>query len=168
AAGIMIKLGRFIETLPAQFIYLANENNIPVIILPKEVSYISILTPLYARLHMNEMYYLPESTHFLYGIDRTSYQYIDELINDLSEKLRSTIYIEDLRGRLLFHSSLVQKDGWRSRFTLFSLPTFTKYEEQLQEWKLKLREVSSINSTMHGLRNRVIIPLIEKNDQVAF
>ena len=49
-AGLVIKLGRFIDKLPEEVIEMANQNNFPIISIPSEVSYIKILDPLYERL----------------------------------------------------------------------------------------------------------------------
>lgn len=167
-AGIMIKLGRFIDVLPERFIQLADEHQIPVFILPKEVSYISILTPLYARLHMNEITHLPKSAHPLYEIEAKSYLHMEELINDLADKLKCTIFIEDMHGRLLVHSRRVQSDDWRKDFLLFSKPHHEKAEETLEKWRMELMESSAVHHMEKGMRHRVILPFIEKNRQVAY
>ncbi|WP_224653865.1 PucR family transcriptional regulator ligand-binding domain-containing protein, partial [Escherichia coli] len=44
AAGIVIKLGRFVDSIPLDMIAIANEKDFPIIIIPKSVSYINVLT----------------------------------------------------------------------------------------------------------------------------
>lgn len=46
-AGLGIKLGRFIKDLPPEVTALANELEIPVIAIPKEVPYIDIMMPIF-------------------------------------------------------------------------------------------------------------------------
>ncbi len=47
AAGLGIKLGRFIKTLPPEVTALADELKVPVIAIPKEVPYIDIMMPIF-------------------------------------------------------------------------------------------------------------------------
>ncbi|RKJ12606.1 hypothetical protein D7X33_48950, partial [Butyricicoccus sp. 1XD8-22] len=51
AAGLVIKVGRFVEKLPDELIELADKHDFPIIAIPKWVAYIDLLTPLYGLLH---------------------------------------------------------------------------------------------------------------------
>src|SRR5690625_1641362 len=54
AAGIIVKIGRFIDQLPNDILQFAERENFPIILLPKKVPYIKILNPLYVALHKSK------------------------------------------------------------------------------------------------------------------
>src|SRR5699024_5895735 len=45
AAGIVVKLGRFVDALPEEMVLLADAHDFPVITIPTQISYINVLTP---------------------------------------------------------------------------------------------------------------------------
>src|SRR5690625_5731994 len=51
AAGIVVKLGRFVDALPEEMVLLADAHDFPVITIQKQISYINVLIPLYEQFY---------------------------------------------------------------------------------------------------------------------
>lgn len=166
AAGMIVKLGRFIDSLPKEIVHLAKEEEFPIILLPKDVPYVEILDPLYIRLHQKKM--LDEGGMIWGDIDEASLPTIEACLDLLASKTQSAIYIEDLEGRLLSKSQFFIRDGWRKSSLLFSLPFERNYVKQVEEWKKQLSAQAFLISKKPGRKNRLLIPLRSKGEIIAF
>ncbi|GGA91371.1 PucR family transcriptional regulator [Ornithinibacillus halotolerans] len=167
ASGIVIKLGRFIEELPKQVIDMANENDFPIISIPKDVSYIKILTPLYEKIYNEKRKKEDFILNPLLEIGNSNLISIPEILNKMKDIVKSNIYIEDLEGRLLYASEGFLSDGWRKSTTIFSLPDYPSFREIIQSWTEDFLQTGFSVFKIHGFRNRLLIPLTSQNQVFA-
>ena len=159
AAGIIIKIGRFIKKLPDEVIKLAKDNDFPIIILPKDVPYINILNPLYSELREREE---TIRKSILDNFDKKSFHTVEEALEDLAEITDCSIYIEDMGGRLLFHTKRSFRDGWRNSILLFETPSHNSYQEKINQWQQILQKKLFLEEQLPGQKDRIIIPLVAK------
>lgn len=167
AAGIVIKLGRFIEKLPKKVLELANEHDFPIISIPKDVSYIKILNPLYEKLFLEKQ----KKEQFLLNplleiLDSESHS-IEEVLNKMKDSLNLPIYIEDLEGRLLYASEDFMPDGWRKQVTIFSKPDYVDYKKIMYSWLKDFTENGYATMKIPGFRNRLLLPLTSQSQPFA-
>lgn len=167
AAGLVIKLGRFVKELPEEVIELANENDFPVIRMPKDVSYIKVLTPLHERLFHEKRKNQNLLLNPLLKLEHTNFASLPDALDKLSEIVNSHVYIEDLEGRLLYVSNDFSPDGWRSKTTLFSLPDYTSYPDVIHSWKKNFLKKGYAQFKISGYRNRLLLPLFSQDEVFA-
>lgn len=159
AAGIIVKVGRFISRLSIDIIELAKTNQFPIIILPKNVPYIDILIPLNKRLHSEETSQ-EKKNRLLQIYANKPFHSINDAINYLAYHFECTIYIEDYKGRLLYITDKFYSDGWRNSKYLFSHPVYSEYSKLLKNWIKKSRiKEHYIKKNILGIKDRIIIPL---------
>ena len=112
AAGIVIKLGRFVEEIPEPMLALAEKNGFPIITIPKEISYINVLTPLYERLYEEKQLDKEQFKNPFKEFDRQEFKSLSDAIEDIYEIVKSPVYIEDTEGGLLYVSkNFLKTDG---------------------------------------------------------
>ncbi|NBJ68128.1 MULTISPECIES: PucR family transcriptional regulator [Clostridia] len=167
AAGIVIKLGRFITSIPIEIIHLANQHNFPIITIPKDVTYISVLTPLYEKLYLEKQQKTVELQYPLYEFEQSNFSSLPEALNKMAEMVNSPIYIEDLDGRLLYSAALVHGDGWRRSISLFSKPYYTNYVKEISRWENDVLTKKYTEFYKPGLRRKILLPLVWKNSLFA-
>ena len=163
AAGLVIKVGRFIDTLPEEMIAITNQHDFPIITLPKNISYINVLTPLYECLYKEKYFGQGRSENPLSKFGAMEIDSVQEALDVLSKMLNGSVYIEDNEGRLLYAAKNFTSDGWRKSTALFSLPTYQRYDEMLEEWTTKFSHTKNILFSIEGYRKQMIIPLTYKN-----
>lgn len=167
AAGIVIKLGRFVNYIPDEMVKLAHEHSFPIITLPKDVSYINVLTPLYEYLYEEKQHGKIDLFNPFHEFEESSFSTLSDAIEKISQIVNSPIYIEDMEGRLLYVSDSFQSDGWRKSSALFSKPNYSSYLKRIEEWQVKFTKKSHVIFKMQGFRNRIILPLISKGKVFA-
>jgi PucR family transcriptional regulator, purine catabolism regulatory protein len=167
AAGIVIKLGRFITSIPIEIIHLADQHNFPIVTIPKDVTYISVLTPLYEKLYLEKQQKTVELQHPLYEIEQSSFSSLPEALNRIAEIVNSPVYIEDLDGRLLYAAALFHADGWRRSTSLFSKPYYSDYIKEVTKWENDVLTNKYAVFYKTGLRRKILLPLIWKNSLFA-
>lgn len=168
AAGLIVKLGRFVNVLPRDIIQIAEKSNFPIITIPKDVAYIDLLSPLYRQLN-EEANKTEESGQDIFdNFKKGVFDSTGEAIECLSEIVNHPIYIEDDLGRLLYSSNKFTRDEWRDSSLLFAIPCSNNYEKKIQEWRDKLQTTSNNCIHVPGQRNRFIIPLITKGKIIAY
>ncbi|MGM0900532.1 MAG: PucR family transcriptional regulator [Bacillota bacterium] len=168
AAGIVIKLGRFVEAIPERMMNLANKHSFPIIVIPKEISYINVLTPLYEKLYEERHLAKESSVHPFCDFEEMDFPFLSDAIDEMERIVRSPIYVEDIEGRLLHASSGFCSDGWRASTAFFSQPDYPFYKKKLAEWQIELTTESHLFFYFHGHRNQLILPLTSKNELFAF
>lgn len=167
AAGIVIKLGRFIEVVPEIVKDIANTYKFPIITIPKSVTYNEVLTPINNQL-FQEKQKVKDSWYFpLHGLDFSHFHSLNEAFEYISIHLSSSIFLEDIEGRLLYHSTSFQGDEWREDVQLFTTPTYPSYAKLLSKWVTQLRNTTYLLVDLPGQRNRLLLPLIWNNELVA-
>lgn len=162
ASGIVVKLGRFINELPEKMIELANERNFPIISIPKNISYINILMPLYEKLYEEKQLQI-QTHHPFFKLEESNFISMEQAIESIAEIVNASVYVEDLEGKLLYSSVNFKADGWRKTNALFSSPQAASYLKVLEGWTTKFIDQSFIIYKMQGYKNRMLIPLHSKN-----
>lgn len=160
AAGLVVKLGRFIDSLPEAAIQLAEDHHFPIIIVPKHITYFELLTPLYEQLNEKHIKSTMKNNIFTEFVSQ-SYTTVEDALECLSDLMNSPVYIEDVQGRLLYSTDRFTNDDWRDSRLLFSVPIDKDYVKKLKEWNEN--EYTHIN--LPGKRRRCVIPI--KVDGVA-
>ena len=160
AAGLVVKTGRFIKKLPEEMMTLANEHSFPIIEIPKDISYINVLMPLYERLYEERFLEIVKTDNPFEGFKMSDFVSISDAIEYLSELTDSPLYIEDIEGRLLYSSRKFYPDKWRESNLLFSTPDNRSYETTIEKWKEEFQTNNFLYLTMAGHMNRLIIPFI--------
>ncbi|GAF65647.1 putative transcriptional regulator [Bacillus sp. TS-2] len=169
AAGLIVKIGKFIKELSEPIVNLANDHDFPILSLPKEVAYIDILSPLNAQLHMENLKN-QDSIKYLKDVQiymNNWHESVENAVNELSKKLLCSIYIEDEKGRLLYHSNSLVLDGWRDNTLLFSYPSHVQYEEFLKSWSEKVN-LKNYFSEMFEQKKHMIVPVYRNQEQLLF
>lgn len=164
AAGIVIKLGRFVDSIPIDMIAIANEMDFPIIIIPKSVSYINVLTPLYEKLYEEKQLVESENNPFA-EFESKSYASLSDALDELNNIIGSPVYIEDMEGALMYSSKNFLPNGWRKSDALFAKPIYPSYPEVLDDWKTSLVTGDRTLLKIEGFRDYLILPLVS-NQQV--
>ncbi|MEZ7173233.1 PucR family transcriptional regulator [Sporosarcina sp. OR05] len=164
AAGIVIKLGRFVDSIPVDMIAIANEKDFPIIVIPKSVSYINVLTPLYEKLYEEKQ--LVDSVNNPFAeFESKSHASLSEALDEINDIVGSPVYIEDMEGALMYSSKDFLPNGWRKSDALFSKPEYPSYSEVLDDWKISLATRDRTILKIEGFRDCLILPLVS-NQQV--
>ncbi|MEN1969825.1 PucR family transcriptional regulator [Lentibacillus sp. N15] len=167
AAGIVVKLGRFVDVIPEEILTLANENAFPIITLPKHISYINVLTPLYERLYKEKQIEEENSHNPFSALEETNISTVSDAVEKLSQIAGSSVYIEDSEGRLLYVSNDFHADGWRKSTSLFSKPSYLSYHKLLEMWRMEFLEKGHSIFKIQGFRDRLVLPLITRGKVFA-
>ncbi|WP_080873729.1 PucR family transcriptional regulator [Oceanobacillus timonensis] len=162
ASGIVVKLGRFIHELPEKMIELADKRDFPIISIPKNISYINILMPLYEKLYEEKQLQI-QTHHPFFKLEESSFTSMEQAIENIAEIVNASVYVEDLEGKLLYRSANFKTDGWRKSSALFSSPQVTSYLKMIEEWIREFNDKSFIIYKMQGYKNKMLIPLVSKN-----
>lgn len=103
AGALVVKLGRFVESLPDGVIELANEKRFPILSLPAEVRWTNVITGMSRMLGQQELAKLTwlESIRHQFGRDACGDRAISSIAKKLSGLIGCHIIIEDLLGGIL-------------------------------------------------------------------
>ncbi|MBM7599116.1 hypothetical protein JOC34_001484 [Virgibacillus halotolerans] len=156
AAGLIVKLGRFIDKLPEEAIRLAEKHNFPIIELPSEVPYIKILTPLYQRLNLSEDALLMEK------MEDKSYESVIEVFDDIFESFGLVTYIENFHGELMYCGNYQINDQWRNNKSLFSKPAYEDSHKYIEKIKREFPIYIKEGFLRIEKLKRIIVPLFSK------
>lgn len=167
AAGLVVKLGRFIDQLPEEALELANRHNFPIISIPKEVSYIRVLNPLYETLFKEKQKKERALLNPLLEAVHSSSGSVEKALNNIQSIVESPVYVEDLEGRLLFCSEDFSPDGWRKQDSLFSKPIYPNFQKIIDSWQKELQDRGYTTMNIPGYRNRILISLTSQSDLFA-
>ena len=168
ASGLVVKLGRFIKQLPKEMLELAEAHSFPIISLPVNVSYINVLTPLYEKLYEEKKKVTQELLNPFHSFIEEEYAAVSEAIESLAKILGSQVYIENCEGRLLYCTEKFSSDGWRKSNLFLSKPAHSRYKDVIDEWCMVLKHGSLTRVKFSDQKNRLIVPLISKNNVFAF
>ncbi|MGE7904628.1 PucR family transcriptional regulator [Peribacillus sp. NPDC094092] len=168
ASGLVVKLGRFVKQLPKEMIELAEAHSFPIISLPTNVSYINVLTPLYEKLYEEKKKMKQNLLNPFHSFIEEEYATVSDAIESISDILESQVYIENCEGRLLYCTQKFSPDGWRKSKLLLSKPAHSRYKELIDEWSIELKQCTLKRMKFSDQKNRLIVPLISKNNVFAF
>lgn len=156
ASGLIIKLGRFIDEIPPSIVQLAEEHHFPIITLPKDVPYIDILTPLYAKLQQST------DDRLIEEIEGKSYENVTTILQDIYKSFGLVMYIENMNGELLYCAHKLKSDKWRNDFTLFSLPTYEQTEMYVQKFNTEFETYEKHACIYSEALKRMVVTLFAK------
>lgn len=158
AAGVVIRLDRFLTTLHPSIKEYAQKNNFPLFVLPDNVLYKNILSDFY-------LVYFSENANSL-NVDNVSC--IDEYLDKLHNYTKSNVYIEDSNGHLLFCNALSHIDEWRDSFRYYSEPMYEQYKKELRNWYTMIDDEKHVYIFLPTRFKRIIIPISINNELVAW
>lgn len=140
-AGLIVKIGRYVHSLPEEMIELANKYHMPIITIPVDVSFVHLLTTLFEKKFreghaletelLDQVYKLGESKH------------LDSFLEQLSVLTRENAYIENQDQQLLAWANETKTMERRS-FTLFAQPD-ASHEDQ-HTFRLRFMELEEGDS----------------------
>ncbi|KIL49402.1 PucR family transcriptional regulator [Jeotgalibacillus soli] len=168
AAGMVIKLGRFIEQLPKEMIELAEQGSFPIISISKNVSYINVLSPLYEQLYEEKKKITQNDLNPFHEFIDEEHANVAEAIESLSKVVGSQVYIEGSEGSLLYCSDTFSSDGWRNSDLLLSKPVHPDYKLLVKKWRTELQHTPYKRVKFSDQRHRLIVPIFSKKLISAF
>lgn len=159
-AGLIVKVGRYVEQLPEEMYTLANEHHFPLITIPLDLSFVDILSVLYAHLYQEQSEEEDKWEQLFQEFMTKDMESIQHFLEEMYQLTHANVYLEDAKGRLLCTAAKT-KDRLREDFTLLSQakrkePLATMVNPKKQE-----------NDTI-TLHDRFILPLRENNQFIGF
>jgi hypothetical protein len=132
AAGMGIKLGRFIDTIPETAIKKANECKFPLILIPVDMGYSEIIWPVISYILGEiryEDYLISEFKRELKNKTSNKY-YLDDLIIMLTNYLNSDIYVLE-KEKLTLISSNPNKKNYKKISLLIKNNSYLKKKKDI-------------------------------------
>ncbi|MBM7837127.1 DNA-binding PucR family transcriptional regulator [Alkalihalobacillus xiaoxiensis] len=118
-AGLILKMGRYVHELPEEMMRLANEENMPIMTIPVNVSFVHLLTVLFESKFKEAQTEEETLLEQIYHLGEVGDLHV--FVQELAEMTSGNIVIEDKHNRLLAYAN--QKPfSERRTFTLFSEP----------------------------------------------
>jgi len=107
AGALVVKLGRFVESLPPYIINMASEKGFPIISLPAGIRWTNVIAEVYKLLSMRELDKLTwlESVRQQFSRITAGEGGLTSIANTLSGLIGCRVIIEDLIGGMLAQSS---------------------------------------------------------------
>lgn len=134
--------------------------NLPIIEIAENISYDKLFSPLYQRRFKSKDYSQKKINENKYDFFfLKNYTQIENALDDLSEILESSVYIEDEEGRLIYASEGEINDGWRKIGDLFSSPSYENYKSTINMWNETFKSVFYTDFIYTNQRRRVVLPL---------
>lgn len=111
---------------------------------------------------------MDEPPDFLLTDGLNAHTQVQPTLDHLAERLDGWVYVEDLRGRLLYTSSQAPPDSWRRDFTPFSQGEHPRRRALLAEWhdSLGLHKPRTVDLSLKEYR--VLLALTYQGDLFAF
>ncbi|WP_179298542.1 PucR family transcriptional regulator [Evansella halocellulosilytica] len=152
-AGLVIKVGRYVEELPQEMYDLANEYHMPIIALNVEVSFVNILTTLFEKIYEEKKAYQTNQFQLLNKLLNTEVNSLKGFLSGLSSLTGGNVYLESIDHRLLATAKKVPNQK-RKSFNLLSLP-------------VEYADYSNANNESLIDQDRIVMLLTEKEQVVA-
>lgn len=158
-AGLIIKVGRYVQELPQEMYELANKHGMPIITLPVDVSFVSVLTVLFERIYEEKKAHQHEQLQLMSQLMNTGAKSLKDFLKELSSITGKNVYYESHDYRLL---TFAKKEGDKRRknFDLLSHPQpFAKDLEDIKnqsnrEWVIE--------------EDRLIIPIEDTGECIGY
>jgi len=168
AAGLGIKVDRFLKAIPEEIINMCNEFNLPLISLPYEAAWIDVINAVNAVV-LNRYILRINDTKKLLPI-YANYQYFDKkirgIIQNLSIELGKSVLIYDLMSDNVY-STGKQISSKKNSIDYTDLwdPSFSHQREIICD-KLKIYRIKNIEDKKK--KSWITIPIIVQNITVAY
>ncbi|MGH7881637.1 MAG: PucR family transcriptional regulator ligand-binding domain-containing protein, partial [Candidatus Dormibacteraceae bacterium] len=175
-AGVVIKLGRYLDQLPPEMAEEANRLKLPLFTISAEVPWIELIDPLIERIINIEHWQLKRSLEIRRRFTDLILdgKGVDEICYALAEMLESGVSVEDASFQLLAHAGNSNQDPHRQEtISQQGTPARVRFDPQIQKM---LREVEAhrlptkIPAFPHlGMRReRIIAPMIASNQVLGY
>jgi len=164
AAGIIIKIDRYLKVLPDEVYLLAEQHNFPIISIPNDISFPEMIKPIMQKLDVSSDLNIFK---VISEIDFRQDGY-KELLEVLEKFLENPVTIEDPNTRLIAHSSSFNTDKWRKSKVLYTRCSPFSHqmikENQAKSILFDERKTVRIDSDDPELKPRALVPIVYKNE----
>ncbi len=169
-AGLVVKLGRYIDEIPEQMLTEADRLSLPLFTIGPEVPWSDLMEPLLERIINAEHWRLKRSLdiHRRFSDLVLDGKGVNEICRTLAELLDSGVAVEDASFHLLAHAGTTSDAHRRETIARHGTPPRVLYDPQIQRM---LREVTETRRPMKvpafphlGMhRERIIAPVLAAN-----
>ena len=169
-AGLVVKLGRYIDEVPGQMVEEADRHSLPLFTIDQEVPWSHLMEPLLERIINAEHWRLKRSLeiHRRFSDLVLDGKGVNEICRTLAELLDSGVAVEDASFHLLAHAGAANDPHRRETIARHGTPPRVLYDPQIQR---TLREVTETRRPMKvpafphlGMhRERIIAPILAAN-----
>jgi len=169
-AGVVVKLGRYIDEVPAEMLEEADRHSLPLFTIGQEVPWSDLMEPLLERIINAEHWRLKRSLdiHRRFTDLVLDGKGVNEICRTLAELLDSSVAVEDASFHLLAHAGSTTDPHRRETIARHGTPPRVLYDPQIQRM---LREVTETRRPMKvpafphlGMhRERIIAPILAAN-----
>src|SRR5262245_70164 len=170
-SGVVVKLGRYIDAVPAEMIEEADRRAVPLFTIDQDVPWSALMEPLLERIINAEHWRLKRSLeiHRRFTDLVLDGKGVNEICGTLAELLNSGVAVEDASFHLLAHAGGGNVDPHRREtIARHGTPPRVLYDPQIQRI---LREVAESRRPMKvpafphlGMsRERIIAPILAAN-----
>ena len=169
-AGVVVKLGRYIDEVPAEMLEEADRHSLPLFTIGQEVPWSDLMEPLLERIINAEHWRLKRSIdiHRRFTDLVLDGKGVNEICRTLAELLDSSVAVEDASFHLLAHAGSTTDPHRRETIARHGTPPRVLYDPQIQRM---LREVTETRRPMKvpafphlGMhRERIIAPILAAN-----
>lgn len=159
-AGLIVKVGRYVEQLPEEMFSLANEHDFPLITIPLDLSFVDILSVLYAHLYHEQSEKENQWEQLFQSFMEKELHSVQHFIDEMHQLTHANVYLEDAERRLLATADQA-KDRLREDFTLLS-------QENRKEKLVSMVNPKKQDNDTITLHDRFILPIRENNQFIGF
>ena len=169
-AGLVVKLGRYIDDVPPEMLEEADRHSLPLFTIGQEVPWSDLMEPLLERIINAEHWRLKRSLeiHRRFTDLVLDGKGVNEICRTLAELLDSGVAVEDASFHLLAHAGSTTDPHRRETIARHGTPPRVLYDPQIQRM---LREVTETRRPMKvpafphlGMhRERIIAPILAAN-----
>ena len=169
-AGLVVKLGRYIDDVPPEMLEEADRLSLPLFTIGQEVPWSDLMEPLLERIINAEHWRLKRSLeiHRRFSDLVLDGKGVNEICRTLAELLDSGVAVEDASFHLLAHAGSTTDPHRRETIARHGTPPRVLYDPQIQRM---LREVTETRRPMKvpafphlGMhRERIIAPILAAN-----
>jgi purine catabolism regulator len=175
-AGLVVKLGRYLDELPAQMLEGADRLGLPLFEMPVDVPWSDLMEPLLERIINAEHWRLKRSLdiHRRFTDLVLDGKGVNEICRTLAELLESGVSVEDASFHLLAHAGGSRHDPHRREtIARHGTPPRVLFDPQIQR---VLREVEARRAPTRvpafphvGMnRERIIAPILAANQVLGY
>ena len=169
-AGLVVKLGRYIDDVPPEMLEEADRHSLPLFTIGQEVPWSDLMEPLLERIINAEHWRLKRSLeiHRRFTDLVLDGKGVNEICRTLADLLDSGVAVEDASFHLLAHAGATTDPHRRETIARHGTPPRVLYDPQIQRM---LREVTETRRPMKvpafphlGMhRERIIAPILAAN-----
>lgn len=158
-AGLIIKVGRYVKELLQEMYDLANKHDMPIIVLPVDVSFVNVLTVIFERIYEEKKAYQHEQLQLMNQLVNKEVKSLKDFLIELSSITGENVYYESDDYRLLTFAKK-ERDKRRKNFDLLSHP---------QPIAKDLEDIKNQNNGELIIEDdRLVIPIDDTGERVGY